>query len=165
VELEEISFYKTRLSEDSMEYLAKNISPKVSKLSFLSFHASNIIVIDKYIQVLVTRCKNLTEICLSGSGITNDSVTYIVENLHSPLEKLSLIGTSVSVVKLFELKAMKKLTLLNFVPPKDHLRRIKKDMQRFISENPHIKSICKSKPSWSGFFGRSDDFSTFRSYK
>ena len=156
VELEELSFYKTRLSEDSIKYLVKNITPKVSKLSFYTTN-----VIDKYILILVGRCKNLTEIHLSDEGITNDSVTYIVENLHSTLEKLSLVRTSVGVMKLFELKAMKKLTLLNFVHTNNHIRKSNKDIQRFVRENPHIKlkCKCKSKPNW----WNSDDFSTFRS--
>jgi len=167
VELEELSFFKTRLSEDSMEYLVKNVTPKVLKLSF----HTNVIVIDKYILTLVSRCTNLTELSLSGSGFTNNTVNYIIENLQSTLEKLSLIRTSVSVTKLFELKAMKKLTLLSIVPQKIHIRTIQKDMRRFRRENPHIQSICNSKPSWSskpswiGFLGSSDDFSTFRSYK
>jgi hypothetical protein len=157
VELEELSFYKSRLSEDSIEYLVKNITPKVSKLSL---HTTDAIVIDKYILMLVRRCKNLTELSLSGLGITHDSVNYIVENLHSTLEKLSLIRTSVSVLQLFELKAMKKLTLLSFNSRKTDTRKINEDMERFKRENPHIQSNCISKPTWS-----SDDFSTFRSYE
>ena len=147
VELEELSFYKTRLSEDSIAYLVKNVTPKISKLSL---HTTD--VIDKYILILVSRCKNLTEIRLSGLGITNDSVTYIVENLHSTLEKLSLVGTSVSVLKLFELKAMKKLTLLRFNPKimrNTDIRKINEDMKRFKRENPHIHLNRKSKPNWS----------------
>ena len=169
LELEELSFYKTRLSEDSIDYLVKNVTPKLSKLSLYTI-IRDAIVMDKYIQLLVSRCTNLTELSLSGSGFTNNSVNYINENLQSTLEKLSLIRTSVSVTKLFELKAMKKLTLLSIVPQKNHIRTIQKDMRRFRRENPHMQSICNSKPGWSaapwsGFLGISDDFSTFRSYK
>ena len=113
MELEELSFYKTRLSEDSIDYLVKNVTPKLSKLSLYTI-IRDAIVIDKYIQVLVSRCTNLTELSLSGSGFTNNSVNYIIENLQSTLEKLCLFQTRVSVTKLFELKAMKKLTILDF---------------------------------------------------
>jgi len=68
LELEELSFYKTRLSEDSIDYLVKNITPKLSKLSLYTI-IRDAIVMDKYIQLLVSRSTNLTELSLSGSGI------------------------------------------------------------------------------------------------
>ena len=90
LELEELSFYKTHLSEDSIDYLVKNITPKLSKLSLYTL-IRDAIVMDKYIQLLVSRCTNLTELSLSGSGFTNNSVNCVIENLQSTLEKLSCI--------------------------------------------------------------------------
>ena len=159
LELEELSFYKTRLSEDSIDYLVKNVTPKLSKLSLYTI-IRDAIVMDKYIQVLVSRCTNLTELSLSGSGFTNNSVNYIIENLQSTLEKLCLFQTRVGVMKLFELKAMKKLTVLDFYAMEEVNIE---DLDRFRRDHPHIQ-LCYAKcylakSSWS-----SDDLSTFRSY-
>ena len=164
-ELEELSFYKTCLEEDSIDYLVKNITPKLSKLSLYTmvlytYISDPTVCFDKYIQVLVSRCTNLTELSLSGSGFTNDSVKYIIENLHSTLEKLCLIGTSIRIQKLFELKAMKKLTVLDFYAMEEVNIE---ELDRFRRDHPHIQ-LCYAKcylakSSWS-----SDDLSTFRSY-
>ena len=159
MELEELSFYKTRLSEDSIDYLVKNVTPKLSKLSLYTI-IRDAIVIDKYIQVLVSRCTNLTELSLSGSGFTNNSVNYIIENLQSTLEKLCLFQTRVGVMKLFELKAMKKLTVLDFYAMEEVNIE---ELDRFRRDHPHIQ-LCYAKcylakSSWS-----SDNLSTFRSY-
>ena len=174
LELEELSFYKTRLEEDSIDYLVKNINPKLSKLSLCTNSGTgtgpefwtinkDAIVIDNYIQILVRRCNNLTELNLTGSGFTNDSVNFIIEHLRSTLEKLCLIGTRVGVMKLFELKAMKKLAILEF---KTIFDLNIKELERFRRNHPHIqlyyakaRSIV-AKPNWN-----SDNLSAFRSYK
>ena len=113
VELEELTFCQTRLSEGSIDYLVKNITPKVSKLCICTNQA----VRDEHIYTLVGRCTNLTELNLKNTGITNDSLSYIIKNLQSTLEKLGLPGKiflrPANFTKLFELKAMKKLTLLD----------------------------------------------------
>ena len=165
VELEELSFYKTFLSEDSIDYLVKNITPKVSKLSLCTevcrvFDAK---VMDKKIEILLNRCNNLTELSLTGSGFTNDSVNFIIKNLYSTLLKLCLIETSVDLMKLCELKAMEKLTALDFysmAPVKVNTA----ELESFRRSNPHIQ-LCYAnsileKPNWS-----SDNLSTYRSYE
>ena len=162
-ELEELSFYKTCLEEDSIDYLVKNITPKLSKLSLYTmvlytYISDPTVCFDKYIQVLVSRCTNLTELSLSGSGFANDSVKYIIENLHSTLEKLCLIGTSVGLLKLFDLKAMKKLNVLDF---KSSVKVEAKELERFRKCHSHIQlRYDKSnfdKPNWN-----IDNLSAFR---
>ena len=154
-ELVELSFYKTCIEEDAIDYLVKNITPKLSKLSL-----DATVCFDKYIQILVSRCTNLTELSLSGSGFTNNSVNYIIENLQSTLEKLCLFQTRVGIMKLFELKAMKKLTMLDFYAMEEVNNE---ELERFRRNHPHIQ-LCYAKcylakSSWS-----SDNLSTFRSY-
>ena len=164
-ELEELCFYKTCIEEDAIDYLVKNITPKLSKLSLYTmviytYLSDATVCFDKYIQVLVSRCTNLTELSLSGSGFTNGSVNYIIENLHSTLEKLCLIGTSVGLLKLFELTAMKKLNFLDF---KSSVKVEAKELERFRKCHSHIQlRYDKSnfdKPNWN-----SDNLSAFRSY-
>ena len=113
VELEELTFFRTRLSEGSIDYLVKNITPKLSKLCIF-----NNLVQDKHIEVLVGRCTNLTELNLVRTGITTDSLKHIIEKLQTTLEKIGLPGRFLKrpehFTKLFELKVMKKLTALDF---------------------------------------------------
>ena len=115
VELEELTFCQTRLSEGSIDYLVKNITPKLSKLCLFTFSVQ-----DKHIEVLVGRCTNLTELNLVHTGITTDSLKHIIEKLQTTLEKLGLPGrlfsSPIHFTKLFELKAMKKLTVLDLSP-------------------------------------------------
>ena len=106
VELEELTFYQTRLSEGLIDYLVKNITPKLSKLKF----GFGCFVQDKQIEVLVGRCTNLTELNLVFTGITTDSLKHIIEKLQTTLEELSLPGGKFLVrpenfTKLLELKA------------------------------------------------------------
>ena len=115
VGLNELTFCKTNVSEEAMDYLVKNISPKLSKLCLTNF------VQDKHIEILVGRCTNLTELNLVYTGITTDSLEHIIDKLQTTLQKLCLPGRFLSspeedFTKLFELKAMKKLTVLDLSP-------------------------------------------------
>ena len=125
VELEELNFFQTRLSEESIDYLVKNITPKLSKLYLFTN-----LVQDKHIEVLVGRCINLTELNIIRTGITTDSLNYIIEKLQSTLVKLGLPGRfsrPEHFTKLVELKAMKKLTILDLSPvsicDRDHIHK------------------------------------------
>ena len=113
VELEELNFCQTRLSQGSIDYLVKNITPTISKLCL----CTNEDVRDEHIHTLVGRCANLTELNVKNTSITTDSLNYIIEELHSTLEKLGLPGRfflrPANFTKLFDLKAMKKLTVLD----------------------------------------------------
>ena len=64
---------------------------------------------DHQLKVLVTRCNKITELDLK---ISNESVNHILAYLQSTLEKLSFCGRMYSIFKMFELKSMKKLKLL-----------------------------------------------------
>ena len=109
VELEELNFCQTRLSEGSIDYLVKNVTPKVSKLCLCNNRA----VRDEHICILVGRCANLTELHLKNTSI--NSLDVIIEKLQFTLEKLSLSETFITRAgnKIFELKAMKKLKVLD----------------------------------------------------
>ena len=113
VELEELTFCQTRLSQGSIDYLVKNITPKVSKLCL----CTNEDVKDEHIHTLVGRCTNLTELNVKNTSVTTDSLNYIIEKLQSTPEKLGLPGRfflrPADFTKLFDLKAMKKLTVLD----------------------------------------------------
>ena len=60
---------------------------------------------------LVRRCNKITELDLSGTSITNDSVESIIKNLRS-LEKLDLGYTNVDFSSLLQLKSIPSLKML-----------------------------------------------------
>ena len=97
------------LSEQSINYLANNLTEKVVKLNL----GSQIYVEDEHVMKLIRRCKRLTELDLDGTSISNNSLMCIIENLKHTLVILSLCNTDLSFDELLELKAMSKLKILN----------------------------------------------------
>ena len=147
VELEELTFYQTRLSEGLIDYLVKNITPKLSKLKF----GFGCFVQDKQIEVLVGRCTNLTELNLVFTGITTDSLKHIIEKLQTTLEELSLPGGKFLVrpenfTKLLELKAMKKLTVLNLSMVLMEQRDLVDNLKSLRRQIPNAKILHKHIP-------------------
>jgi len=159
VELEELTFCQTRLSEESIDYLVKNITPKVSKICL----CTNLSVKDEHIYRLVRRCTNLTELNLFRTGITDLSLFYIIEKQQSTLEKLGLIGTSIDLAMLFELRAMEKLKVLDFNPEIPGNEDFDDELESFMRQNPSIEIVhlgrALLKQGWS------DKISNFRYYE
>jgi hypothetical protein len=158
VELEELTFCKTRLSQGSIDYLVKNITPKVSKLCLCTNMVHN-----KGIEVLVRRCTNLTELNLFRTGITDLSLFYIIEKQQSTLEKLGLIGTRIDLAMLFELKAMKKLKVLDFNPEIPGNEDEFEQLESFRRQNPNIEIVHLGRALLNQ--GLSDKISNFRYYE
>ena len=142
VELEELTFCQTRLSEGSIDYLVKNVTPKVSKLCL----CNNPAVRDEHIRILVGRCANLTELHLKNTSI--NSLNFIIEKLQFTLEKLSLSVTFVTRAgnKLFELKAMKKLTVLDLSLVSMEQRDLVDKLERLRRQVPNSEILYKHIP-------------------
>ena len=96
------------LSEESINYLANNISEKVAKLNL----GDQIFVTDEHVMKLIPRCKKLTELNLDGTSITTNALSCIIENLKHTLVILSLRNTNLNFDKLLVLKAMPKLQVI-----------------------------------------------------
>ena len=96
------------LSEESINYLANNLTEKVVKLNL----GNQIFVRDEHVMKLIRRCKKLTELNLNGTSITPNSLTCIIENLKHSLVNLGLCNTNLSFDELFVLNAMPKLQVL-----------------------------------------------------
>ena len=109
-ELRELDISHCLISEEAMDYLANNLSPNTFKISFRGINR----IQDHQVKMLVSRCNKITEFNLCSTEVDDDSVTYIIRHLHSTLEKLDLTYTNTTLNKLFELKAMNKLTCLNW---------------------------------------------------
>ena len=121
--------------DENMCALVDNLTPNILKLNLGSHHC----VEDHHVYSLVRRCKNITELDLSGTSITNDSIESIVEHLTS-LEKLDVGYTYIDVFTLLQLKSIPTLKILHFF----HWKKIAKDMKNLKLQLPNI-SINKAK--------------------
>lgn len=74
--LKEVNLDKTNLSEDSINILVGNLTPKVEKLSLWGVFS----VQDEHITTLVQRCNRLLVLNLQGTSITNTSITNIIHH-------------------------------------------------------------------------------------
>ena len=109
--------------------LVDNLTPNILKLNLGSHHC----VEDKHVNSLVRRCNKLTELDLSGTSITNDSIESIVEHLTS-LEKLDVGYTYIDVPTLLQLKSIPTLKVLRFF----HWKNITKEMKNLKLQLPNI---------------------------
>ena len=66
---------------------------------------------DKHVNTLVCRCNKITELDLSGTSITNDSVKSIITHLKT-LEKLDLDFTNIDLSSILQLKSIPTLKIL-----------------------------------------------------
>ena len=87
--------------------LVNNLSPNILKLQLGSQQS----VGDKHVKTLVHRCKKITELDLSFTSITNESVDCISKHLNS-LEKLDVRYTDIDFSTLLQLKKMPTLKVL-----------------------------------------------------
>lgn len=115
------------LSEESINYLANNLTENVEKLS-LGYQR---FVKDEHIMKLIPRCKRLKELNLNGTSISPNSLTCIIENLKHSLVTLRLCNTKLTFDELFELRAMPKLRLLNCSHLLSSAERFKEAFPRF----------------------------------
>ena len=118
VGLKNVDLSSTGLSKESINFLVNNLTPEVKKLNLGRLRNLK----DEHVKVLVARCNTLSVLNLQLTSITNDSLTYIIENLQHTLEKLHVCGKGTSprylvggitYSKVTELKSMPKLRVLN----------------------------------------------------
>ena len=109
-ELKELSLHMTDLHEKSIDILVSNLTLKIEKLDLFDMEYLG----DEHVNILVTRCKNITELNLGGlTSITKNSLNIINQNLKSTLVKLNFAFTDVmlDLSDIFDLKNMEKLEL------------------------------------------------------
>ena len=88
--------------------LVNNLTPNILKLSL----GNQKDVEDEHVNTLVQRCNKITELDLSGTSITNDSIESIVKHLTS-LEKLDVDFTNIDVPSILQLKSIPTLKILH----------------------------------------------------
>jgi len=123
-------------TNDSIDYLVNNLTVNIRKLNLRGINIK-----DHDLKILVTRCNMLTELNLHYTKVTNESVNHILAYLKSTLEKLYIrrrIGY-LDLDKLFELKSMKKLKLLDLIgPDQSEINILKKKLPNIEIVNSNI---------------------------
>jgi hypothetical protein len=131
-------------SEESINYLANNISEKVEKLD-LGYQR---FVKDAHVKKLIPRCKRLTELNLRGTSISPNSLTCIIENIKHSLVIIRLCNTNLNFDEIAELGAMPTLKVLNCshllykTGPIEKLKKMDPDFRGFT--NHHILKVVFS---------------------
>ena len=120
-ELKELSLHNTQMHETSVDFFVSNLTSKIEKLDLFGMSHLR----DKHVKTLVTRCNKITDLNLGGpnSGITKQSLNFIIEHLKSTLINLNLDSTEVrfDLSDLSKLKNMEKLKLLHYNHGKETL--------------------------------------------
>ena len=93
VELTELNIDNTVLSQESIDFVCENITPKIEKLN-ISWKDS---FGDKQLNMLLSRCKKLTEFAFTGTKVSNKSVRTIIETLSPTLLKLEASSEYISL--------------------------------------------------------------------
>ena len=116
-QLTELNIFKRSVSGLQFDYkilrdqhvcaLVNNLTPNILKLNL----GNQEYVTDEHVNTLVLRCNKITELGLSATSITNDSIEIIVKHLKS-LEKLDLNFTNIDISSILQLKSIPTLKIL-----------------------------------------------------
>ena len=87
--------------------LVDNLTPNILKLNF----GDQTCVKDEHVNTLVRRCNKITELDLSGTSITNDSIESMAKHLNS-LEKLNIENTNIDFSSIIQVKSISTLKVL-----------------------------------------------------
>ena len=115
--------------------LVDNLTPNILKLDLCYQKSVN----DKHVNTLVRRCNKITELNLSDTSITNDSVKSIVKHLNS-LEKLGVCCTNIDFSTIFQLQSMPTLKVLHCFGHGE------KDTERMKNLKLHLPHISINPP-------------------
>ena len=118
------------LTADDLQFLAKNISPNVLKLT-LTFQYFT----DDHVKILLSRCTKIKELILEATLITKFSLKIIIQYLSLSLEELTMNYRVGSKPCFVELKSMRRLKFLYL-----HSLSLNADeIQSLRQELPHLK--------------------------
>ena len=141
VEVRDPSFFEK--DQDSVKFLAENVTTKLEKLSFSNLKS----VRNEHVEILVKRCVKLTELNLNGTKVDNRLISSIYQNLEN-LEKLDVTHTDIVSAKLHELKSLTKLKVLNSLNlTKGGKKSLKKQLPQVCLNQEELKIAT----SWQKF--------------
>jgi len=133
--LTELSIYKYPGNDTFLDQnicaLVDNLTTNILKVN-LGFQEC---VQDEHVNTLVRRCSKITELDLSGTSITNESLESIITHLKS-LEKLDLDFTNIDLSSILQLKSIPTLKILRcyYGQNEENTEKIKNLKQQL----PHI---------------------------
>ena len=84
VDLAYVNDWDKGLTDNDLEYLAKNISPNVEKLNLNSSYIQDVVV--DHVKILLRRCNKIKALSLKPLFLTDDSLINIRQRLHLPLK-------------------------------------------------------------------------------
>ena len=124
---------KSELLDPHIQALVDNLTSTILKVN-LGYQYN---LQDEHVKKLVKRCNNITQLYLSDTSITNNSLHSIIEQLKPSLEKLNLSGTKIDFVELSLLKSMPALKTLicDFNPPdneEEAIENLKQQLRHII---------------------------------
>ena len=109
VQLKELNLRDVRITKEAIDYLVANLTPDIEGLSLSGVGH---LIGDNEIKILVSRCKNLHSLDLRNTGIRDDGLTAIIENLQDILENLNVADNRISYRSLEELDSCQLLMFL-----------------------------------------------------
>ena len=109
VQLKELNLRDVRITKEAIDYLVTNLTPGIEGLSLSGLGH---LIGDNEIKILVSRCKNLSSLDLKHTGIRDDGLMAIIENLQDTLENLNVVDTSISYESLEQLDECQLLKVL-----------------------------------------------------
>ena len=144
VELIELNFSSFwGYEREDFAALAYNLTPKIMKVDL----SSNENLTDGHVKTLVKRCNKITELNLSFTSITKDSVDSIVTHLSS-LEKLDVSYTELDSTELLQLRSVGTLKVLHCLKEKGWgSRPMKGEQEKYLRKNLPQLSI-NDKQHW-----------------
>ena len=102
---------KIKIPSEICPIFSAKLSNKMEKLNLRGLWT----IQDHHIKEIITRCKNLTELELRYTQITDKSINTLIEYASENLVRLGVdTYSNVEFFKILELKSMSKLKVLNF---------------------------------------------------
>ena len=109
-ELRELDLSFVPIPPDTLDFLAKNLTPKIKRLNL--YYQRDLK--DEHVNALVRRCNKITDLNLDGTTISKVSLMSIIGNLKHTLEKLRLPGwQNIHHKSLIQLRSLARLRILD----------------------------------------------------
>merc|ERR1740122_879359 len=96
---------------------------------------------DRHVEALIKRCYNISELDLSFTSITKESVDSIATHLNSSLEKLDVSYTEIGSTALLQLRSVRNLKILHCLNG-NHSKSLR-EQEKYIREKFPRVSINK----------------------
>ena len=153
--LKEVDLSDCRLSDHCIHLLVNGLTKNIEKVGL----ACSSSVRDASIRILVSRCNKIKSLNLAFNYITDNSLTSIKKNLEDTLEELDISGCrKIHDTKLFEMRSMPKLKVLNYFNPVSsrdcNYEDLKKNLPQLTNNNPWEKWKAWHVDSSNSFFER-----------